>query len=100
MNNQTNVLIEPGTRYFLDKTLKECHKTKMNYLNILYNIGYLFLFLLIVSLFLYYQYYNKKSFEQKKHDEIEKDMYILQKIHQYQRDKQHFEERITNLPRW
>ena len=65
MNNEiitTNPkLIEPGVKYFLDETLKNCNKTKKIYLNKMINIGLFLLFILIIGSILYYNYRNKND---------------------------------------
>ena len=40
-------LIEPGTKYFLGRTLKECRKYKDKHLTQLFNLGMIFVFILL-----------------------------------------------------
>ena len=47
-------LIEPGVRYFYQKTLQGCHHVKENYYNGLYNLGLLIVFSGILCCILYY----------------------------------------------
>ena len=39
MNSNAPSLIEPGVRYFIGGTLKECYKFKERHINTLFNIG-------------------------------------------------------------
>ena len=34
------LLIEPGVKYFLNETLKQCHVFKENHRNMLFNVGF------------------------------------------------------------
>ena len=49
-------LTEPGVRYFLNQTLKQCHIIKNNFHNTVINIGLLIAFLLVLGLILLYKY--------------------------------------------
>ena len=57
-NIDTNVpsLIEPGVRYFIGGTLKECCKFKDRYINVFFNIGITILFIVMITIFLLYRY--------------------------------------------
>ena len=50
------VLTEPGVKYFLSQTLKQCHIIKNNFHNTVINIGLFIAFLLILGLILLYKY--------------------------------------------
>ena len=94
-------LTEPGIKYFLNQSLKQCHKTKVSYYNNVMNIGLLMGFLIIFSLMLLYKYKGKLSPEDKKKKDYEKYKYILEKVRKTKEDKlklsQHL---ITGLPNW
>ena len=51
-------LIEPGVSYFLEETLKNCHKEKWRYNNLVIN-GFLLTLLLII---VYFTLYHLKFF--------------------------------------
>lgn len=94
-------LIEPGVKYFLNETLKNCNKKKVEYDNKLFNILlFLGLFTTFFS-FLYYKFKNKptkKDLEKK--NKLQK-YYILNKIKSL--NEKVAEERmdiITNLPKF
>ena len=52
-------LCEPGVKYFLNGSLKECHKYKEKKMTIIFNIGMLFLLITLISGFLIYKYKGK-----------------------------------------
>jgi hypothetical protein len=94
-------LIEPGVRYFLNETLKQCHIFKENYKNLIFNVGLLIFFILILGIILLIKYKGKLTPEEIKQKELEKKKYILSKIKNYQDAKKRQEqELITGLPHW
>jgi hypothetical protein len=94
-------LIEPGVKYFLNETLKQCHVFKNNYHNYLLNIGLFIAFLVILGLVLLYKYKGKLTPAEKIMKENEKQQYILSKIKNYQDAKLRAQqELITGLPHW
>ena len=97
------ILIEPGTKYFLSETLKNCNKSRTYYSNILLNVSLLSFFIIIISLYLGYKYNIKKnkSTEDKTEKQMQIEDYILRKLGNvfYQHQKKN-EEMITNLPKF
>lgn len=55
------VLTEPGMKYFLHQTLKQCHIVRDNFHNMIFNIGLFIGFLLVLGLILIYKYKGKLS---------------------------------------
>jgi hypothetical protein len=53
------VLTEPGVKYFLHQTLKQCHIVRDNFHNMIFNIGLFIGFLLVLGLILLYKYKGK-----------------------------------------
>lgn len=99
MNNPN--LIEPGMKYFLDKSLVNCRNLKDKYLNYLFNIGVFLLFILLVGSILYFKYKGKPSKYELEQKEIQKKHYILSRIKNYQDAKRHSsKDLITGLPEW
>ena len=49
-------LTEPGVKYFLNQTLKQCHIVRDNFHNSVFNMGLFIAFLLILGLILLYKY--------------------------------------------
>jgi hypothetical protein len=98
---QKPMLTEPGVKFFLNETLKQCHIFKEKYNNTLVNIGLLIGFLIILGILLVYKYKGKLTPQEIKEKELEKKKYILSKIRNYQDAKLRAQqELITGLPHW
>jgi Na+-transporting NADH:ubiquinone oxidoreductase subunit NqrC len=94
-------LTEPGMKYFINETLKQCHVFKENYNNYWMNISLAILFFSVIAIILFIKYKKKLTPKEKKAKEREKQHYILSKIKNYQDAKQKMSESlITGLPRW
>jgi len=94
-------LTEPGVKYFLNETLKQCHRFKDKHHNTLFNVGMFIGFLVILGILLLYKYKGKLSPVERQEKEEEKKRYILSKIRNYQQDKiRQQQELITGLPHW
>lgn len=94
-------LTEPGVKYFLNETLKQCHTFKENYKNLMVNIGLFMSFIIILGILLLIKYKGKLTPEEIKQKEIEKKKYILSKIKNYQDARKREEQQlITGLPHW
>ena len=94
-------LIEPGVKYFLRETLKQCHQFKEKYHNFLFNLGLFLLFLFIVGMILLYKYKGRLTPTEIEQKTREKQQYILSKIKTFQEaKKQAHQELITGLPNW
>ena len=101
MNINKPSLIEPGVKYFLNETLKQCHEIKAKYNNYLLNIILLIIFLLILGAVLLYKYKGKLTPAEKVAKDNQKKQYILSKIKNYQDSKLRAQqELITGLPYW
>lgn len=95
------LLIEPGVKYFLNETLKQCHQFKEKYNNMLFNISLFALFFIILGILLFVKYKGKPSVEEIEQKELEKKQYILSKIRNFQDAKRReHQELITGLPHW
>jgi hypothetical protein len=94
-------LTEPGVKYFLHQTLKQCHAVRDNFHNTVFNIGLLIAFLLILGLVLLYKYKGKLTPAEIKRKNQEKQQYILSKVQKFQQAKRiAHQEIITGLPEW
>jgi hypothetical protein len=106
MNNYSNdfskpMLTEPGVKYFLNETLKQCHRHKENFNNMLFNISLLIGFFILLGILLLFKYKGKLTPEEIKEKEMEKKRYILSKIRNFQDAKLRAQqELITGLPHW
>jgi hypothetical protein len=94
-------LVENGVKYFLNETLKQCHKFKQNFHNWIFNIALLGFFCLILVIILTYKYKGKLTPIEKQKKDREKQQYILSKIQKFQEAKKiAHQELITGLPNW
>ena len=92
-------LIEPGVKYFLNETLKQTHLFKMKHHNLFFNLGMLFLFLLLLGVLLFVKYKGKLTTLEKEKKEQDKKQYILSKIKNLEQAKKRaHQELITGLP--
>lgn len=95
------MLTEPGVKYFINETLKQCHKFKEQYNNMLFNVGLLVLFFIVLAILLVYKYKGKLTHEEIEQNEALKKQYILSKIRNFQDAKVRAQqELITGLPHW
>ena len=95
------MLTEPGVSYFLNETLKQCHKFKEKHQNMLINVGLFIGFCIFLGLFLLYKYKGKPTPEEMEQRDLEKKQYILSRIRNYQDAKiQSQQQLITGLPHW
>ena len=100
-NIRPPTLTEPGVKYFLNETLKNCHRLKEKYNNIVLNVALFVLFFVILGMFLLYKYKGKLTAEEREEKEVEKKRYILSKIQSYQNAKLRAQQSlITGLPHW
>ena len=95
------ILTEPGVKYFLHSTLKQCHELRVQLHNYIFNIGLFLLLVIIIGIILLCKYKGKPTPVEKYKKEKEKQEYILSKIQQFQlAKKQAHQELITGLPNW
>jgi len=94
-------LTEPGVKYFLGQTLKQCKEFKDKYRYYIFNLGVFITIVLVLSVFLYIRYKGKPTPEEKVQRDREKQQYILSKIQMLQITKQRERQAlITGLPSW
>ncbi len=94
-------LTEPGVKYFLNETLKQCHIVKNKFHNTVINVGLLIGFLLVLGLILLYKYKGRLTDVEKEKKNKEKQQYILSKMKNLQEAKRRaHQELITGLPNW
>jgi hypothetical protein len=93
------ILTEPGVKYFLNETLKQCHSFREKYNNMLFNVALFVGFLVILGILLLYKYKGKLTPQEIEQKEIDKKKYILSKIKNYQDTRLRAQqELITGLP--
>ena len=94
-------LTEPGVKYFLHQTLKQCHVVREKFHNTIFNIGLFMAFLIILGLILLYKYKGKLTPIEIERKNKEKQQYILSKIQNFEQAKRKAsQELITGLPAW
>jgi hypothetical protein len=93
------MLTEPGVKYFLNETLKQCHSFREKYNNMLFNVALFVGFLVILGILLLYKYKGKLTPQEIEQKEIDKKKYILSKIKNYQDTRLRAQQQlITGLP--
>ena len=94
-------LIEPGTKYFLNQTLKQSHNYKIKFYNKMFNVGLFISFFIILGAILLYKYKGRLTPMEKENKNKEKQQYILTRIKKFQDAKRiAHQELITGLPEW
>lgn len=95
------VLTEPGVKYWLTHTLKECRKFKDRNISIFFNISMLILFFVVVGGFLTYKYKGKMTPKEIAEKNRKKQEYIVSKLQNIAliKNKQS-STMITDLPTW
>jgi hypothetical protein len=100
-NSSKPELTEPGIKYFLYQTLKQCHIVRDHFHNMIFNIGLFIAFLIILGLILLFKYKGKLTPVEIAKKNKEKQEYILSKIQKFQDAKRvAHQELITGLPNW
>ena len=94
-------LIEPGVKYFLNKSLENCNTNKNIYYNLILNLSLFFIFIVVVGLILIYKKRNKLTKEDLKRKTIIEKKYILEKIRKLNIDKEkERQENAANVPKF
>lgn len=101
MDSYKPMLTEPGVKYFINETLKQCHRFKETHKNIIFNIALLICFFIVLGIILLFKYKGKLTPEEMEDKERIKKQYILSKIRNYQDAKIRAQQQlITGLPHW
>jgi len=99
--NNSPILIETGTKYFIKETLKNCRELKRNYYNKFINILLLSLLIFLILGFLYYKKKSRLTPEEKLKNSIDKETFFLNKIKLIrENDGKKTNDLITNLPQF
>ena len=94
-------LTECGVTYFLDKTLKRCHKKKETYTFMSNNVTAMCCFTVAMSSFLIYKYKGKKTAEELLVENQAKEKFIMSQIYKLQTyNHENHPTLITTLPQW
>ena len=100
---QRPILIEPGVRYFIGSTLKECRKFKDRHISIIFNISMTLILLVVIGCFLVYRYKGKLSIMDIEVKNRKTKEYIISKLQQlalYKKQTYQSQNMITDLPSW
>jgi signal transduction histidine kinase len=94
-------LTEPGVKYFLKETLKNCRIKKNTEFNQLMNLALLTSFVVISSILLYYKYKTRPTEDDRKKIKQLKRDYFVNKVRQLEAKKaKQLDRQITNLPQF
>jgi hypothetical protein len=94
-------LIEPGVKYFLNETLKNCNKKKVQYNNNLFNFLLFLGFFTVLGIFLYYKFKSRPTEKDLEEREQQKKYYILSKVKSLnEKAAKERQNMITNLPKF
>jgi hypothetical protein len=101
MENIKPSLVEPGVKYFIGCTLKQCRDFKDKYITLFFNIGMFIFLVILISGVLMYRYKGKPTpaeVEIKKRQQME---FINSKLRMIADIKKKTSEvLITDLPNW
>lgn len=101
MNYNRPILTEPGVRYFLKETLKNCKIKKNIELNNLINLGLFLTFVIITSSLLYYKFKTRPTDEDREKIKRLKRDYFVNRVRKLQTEKaKQLKQSITNLPKF
>ena len=94
-------LVEPGMRYFIDQTLKQCHVKKENLHYLLFNICSFVGLTMLIGTILLLRYKGQQTPQEIESKKIEERKIILDKINKIQTEKQYENNSLlSGLPLW
>lgn len=99
MDTTNPILTEPGVKYFLKETLKQCRKKRTTTNNYYFNLSLLFLFSATLSILLIYKYKTRPTEEDRNKIKTLKRDYFVTKVKKLQAKKAKlYDKQITTLP--
>ncbi len=94
-------LTEPGVKYFLRETLKQCHNKRTTYYNLAWNCGFFLLLLILIGVILSYRKRHKLTPEEKRNKKEKDHAHVMVKIKALREERKKINnEIITNLPKF
>ena len=94
-------LTEPGVKYFLDQTLKNCRSKKNIYTNKYLNIIIFLFFIAVLTCVLIYKYKTRPTKKDRKKKKLLERDYFITKVRKLQTKKaKQLSRSITNLPKF
>ena len=101
MDIRKPILTEPGVKYFLKETLKNCKIKKDNDFNYLMNLALLISFFAVSGGLLYYKYRTRPTDEDRNKTKQLKRDYFVNRVRQLEAKKaKQLSKQITNLPKF
>lgn len=101
MNTTNPILTEPGVKFFLNETLKQCRKKRTVMNNYYFNLALLGFFSLVLTTLLIYKYKTRPTEEDRKKLKNLKRDYFISKVRKLQAKKAKlYDQQITNLPQF
>ena len=98
---QNPMLVESGMRTYLDRTLKQGRVVKAKQTNVMFNIGFAVVLVVVLGGFLLYKYKGKLTPYERKKKQEESKHYILSKLQNLAAIKsRETGGAITGLPTW
>jgi hypothetical protein len=97
MSSSNTHLVEPGVKYFLQESLKQCSELKKKYYNLYFNIGCFIFIVGSISIILGIAYKGKLTPIEKNLRNEQQKQYILEKLKAL---PQNHKTMITDLPKW
>ena len=99
METARSNLVEPGVKYFLRESLKQCNTIKKKYYNLYFNIGAFIFIVTLMGSILWIKYKGRLTPIEKQVKMQRDKMYILEKLKGLPNPKRE-SNMITQLPKW
>lgn len=94
-------LIEPGTKYFLGKSLENIHSENVRYNSFLFNFCLFLSFIILLYGILSFRKKNKITEQEKKQNDLLKKNYLINKVKEISdKKKEEYDKIITELPKF
>jgi hypothetical protein len=101
MSTVKPILCEPGVKYFISKSLKECRNFKDRHITLLFNIWAMLLLFAAVGGFLFYKYKGRITPSERALINRKKEEYVMSKLQYLSAIRQErSQDMITNIPTW
>jgi hypothetical protein len=97
MSSGNSHLVEPGVKYFIQESLKQCSELKKKYYNLYFNIGSFIFIVGLMGIILWVKYKGKLTPIEKNFRNEQQKQYILEKLKAI---PQNTKTMITDLPKW
>lgn len=99
MDTANSNLVEPGVKYFLRESLKQCHTLKKKYYNLYFNIGAFIFIVGLMGTILWVKYKGRLTPVEKQLKMQKERAHILEQLKSLPNPKKE-SGMITQLPKW